>query len=324
MDLPERTDAHVTGDEGSRIVRDSIPSRWVYRDLEGKSDYGIDAEIEIFDGKTPTGLLFRVQIRAHGSLRWNLDGTHVQSVRESTRNYWRIQTTPVAVVVCDVEARAAYWAFADEGETDSGMRVARTNRLSNTNEALRAGVEKRLNLLGLQSLILTAPLLEGYWNDLEASTGGDSFLPIDDDVLAWLKAVYAQVPLLRYALALSPASFAPFDVWVARSHLAFNDYYEIHWGVFDEMVEYLRPAVMETLDAAAEKLSLQDPTTGNANVTVINWALRRLGRNLSWGRSLPFAPDRQFWEQFDQMLASRGVRHFSATDAYDQRRKIPK
>lgn len=324
MDLPERTDEHVTGDEGPKIVRNSIPPRWVYRDLEGKNDYGIDAEIEVFDGRAPTGLSVRAQIRAHASLQWNLNGTRVEPVKESTRNYWRMQTTPIVIIVCDVEARTAYWAFADESETDSGVRVARINCLSSTNDALRAGVEKRLNLIGPQALILTAPLLERYWNEIEGSTGGDFFLPIDDDMLVSLKAVYAQVPLLRYALALSPPSFVPLDVWVARSHLAFNDYCEIHWGVFDEMIEYLRPIVVETLDVAAERLSQRDPTSGNANVSLINWALRRKGSNLSWGRSLPFSPDRQFWEEFDRMLDGRGVRRFSATDAYDQRQNMRK
>jgi hypothetical protein len=94
--------------------------------------------------------------------------------------------------------------------------------------------------------------------------------------------------------------------------------------MFDEMIEYLRPIVVETLDVAAERLSQRDPTSGNANVSLINWALRRKGSNLSWGRSLPFSPDRQFWEEFDRMLAGRGVRRFSATDASDQRQNMRK
>jgi len=121
---------------------------------------------------------------------------------------------------------------------------------------------------------------------------------------------------------LPPPALVPFDIWVARSHLAFNDYYEIYWAVYDEMVEYLRPVVVETLNAAAERLSQQEPTGADAPISVLNWALRRKGQNTSWGRALPFSLDRQFWEHFDQRLDGRVRRRFSATDAYDRRKKM--
>ena len=36
-----------SGIRGARILQSALPGEWVYRDLEGKGDYGIDAEIEI-------------------------------------------------------------------------------------------------------------------------------------------------------------------------------------------------------------------------------------------------------------------------------------
>jgi hypothetical protein len=148
MDLPQRPDHHVTGDQGPIIVRGSLPPRSVYRDLEGKSDYGLYAEIEIFDSAIPTGLLFRVQIRSHSTCSWNSDGTMVEPVKGSTRNYWRLQATPIVLIVCDTRARKAYWSFADEGDTSSGVRVRRNNELASTAEDLRAGVSLRLDMLG--------------------------------------------------------------------------------------------------------------------------------------------------------------------------------
>jgi hypothetical protein len=98
-------------------------------------------------------------------------------------------------------------------------------------------------------------------------------LPIDEEILAPLKLIYAKIAFLRYALCLPPASLVPWDVWVAKSHLAFNDHYELYWAVFDEVVEYLKPIVTETLDAAAHRLRDRDAAT--ADVTAINWAEAR-------------------------------------------------
>lgn len=315
--LPKRTTEHVTGDQGSRILQHSIPGVWVYRDLEGKGDYGIDAEIEIFDGEVPSGLSFRAQIRSHSGVAWNARGEYVQAIDQSTRNYWRLQATPVLVIVCDVQTRAAYWAFADEGETQSGVRVSRACALPGTVDVLRKGLTQRLNMLGPSSLLLMAPLLDRDWSEIEGSTGGDSFLPIDDELLLPLKMIYAHIPFLRYALALPPAALVPWDVWVAKSQMAFSDYYEIYWLVFDEMIEYLRPIVAETLDAAARRLSSQDALTGD--VSAINWSSRRLGRNVSYAYGTSLSRDKRFWEEFDTYLAGRGVRRFSAVEAYERR-----
>jgi len=135
--------------------------------------------------------------------------------------------------------------------------------------------------------------------------------------LAPLRAVYGQIPFLRYALSLPPRSLVPWDVWVARSHLAISDEYEIYWCVFDEIIEYLRPIVEETLDAAAKHLTAKLPERGWESVA--NWAERRMKRNWSYRYRVSFLPDKQFWEQFDKYLYSVGVRKFSAADLYEKK-----
>ena len=317
MELPKRSRQHVIGDEGVRILRNALPQEWIYRDLEGKGDYGIDAEVEIFDDQSPTGLAFRVQVRSHASCVWTAASEYVQAVEASTRNYWRLQHSPVVVVVSDLAAGMSYWAFADAAETSSGVRLSRTSALPTSLEALRRGVEARLNVFGPQSLLLMAPVLDRYWLEVAERTGGDSFLPIDRDILAQLKLIYAQLPFLRYALCLPPASLVPWDVWVAKSHLAFNDYHELYWAVFDEVVEYLKPVVIETLDAAADRLRARDAAT--ADVTAINWAEGRLHTNVSHGYLPSFEGDLQFWQGFDTQLKARGAYRFAAADAYVSR-----
>jgi hypothetical protein len=162
-----------------------------------------------------------------------------------------------------------------------------------------------------------APVLDRYWLEVAERTGGDFFLPIDQEILAPLKMIYAQLPFLRYALSLPPASLVPWDVWVAKSHIAFSDYHELYWAVFDEVVQYLKPVVSETLDAAAHRLRDHDVAT--ADVTAINWAEARLQTDVSHGYFPTFEGDLQFWQRFDAQLKTLGVCRFSAADAYVSR-----
>jgi len=315
-ELPRRPRSHVVGDQGARLLQNSLPAEWVYRDLEGKGDYGVDGEVEIFETETPTGLFFRVQLRSHSTCSWSPTGEHVEPVKQSTRNYWRLQMLPVVVILCDVESKVVYWGFADEGETQSGVHISRENALPASAQVLRRGVANRLNVLGSRSLLLMAPVFDRHWTELTASTGGDVFLPINEEMLGAVKMVYAQLPLLRYALSLPPASLVPWEVWIARSRMAFDDCAEIHWAVFDEIIQYLAPQVRETLDAAARRLARRDPLAGD--VTGLDWALGRLGKNYSYVQTLSFEGDREFWVRFDDHLKARGLRTFSAVDAFDR------
>lgn len=68
--MPKRPRQHQLERESRAAIRVAVPSTWVYRDLE--QDYGVDAEIEIFDDAgMATGAKFLVQLKAtdQGDLR---------------------------------------------------------------------------------------------------------------------------------------------------------------------------------------------------------------------------------------------------------------
>src|SRR5262249_53011585 len=150
--------------------------------------------IEIFEDGLPTGWSFRLQLKSHESCPWNAADSYVESVKESTRNYWRLHPFPVVVVACDVGECEAYWAFADDAETEGGVRVRRNNRLPDTAIALRNGVRARMNHAGPMGMLLAAPMLEQHWLALQDATGRDSFLPVDEDVMQPLKWIYGLLP----------------------------------------------------------------------------------------------------------------------------------
>lgn len=64
--MSQRTQNHIIEDESRHFFRGLLPKYWVYRDKN--EDYGIDAEVEVFDEKgNPTGLVFWVQLKATAS-----------------------------------------------------------------------------------------------------------------------------------------------------------------------------------------------------------------------------------------------------------------
>lgn len=61
-----RTRPHILEDESKNALRQSIPTKWVFR--EKSLDYGIDGEIEIFNEKgIPTGQVYWIQLKATDS-----------------------------------------------------------------------------------------------------------------------------------------------------------------------------------------------------------------------------------------------------------------
>ena len=61
--MPQRPRQHQLETESRTCFQSAIPSRWVYRALD--QDYGIDAEVEIFDDSSlATGYKFLVQLKA--------------------------------------------------------------------------------------------------------------------------------------------------------------------------------------------------------------------------------------------------------------------
>lgn len=78
--MPNRPTAHQMDEASIAAFRSTAPNTWVIR--EKARDYGVDLEVEIFDGESATGLVFNVQIKASAA-----DGVPRVTLKTSTRNY---------------------------------------------------------------------------------------------------------------------------------------------------------------------------------------------------------------------------------------------
>ena len=54
---------HETNRSGKRLLREALePLGWVVNDVQ--EDYGIDSNVQVFDGRSPTGAWFHVQLKS--------------------------------------------------------------------------------------------------------------------------------------------------------------------------------------------------------------------------------------------------------------------
>lgn len=108
--LPNRPRSHVLADEALDAFRVRFRP-WVIRSTE-TNDYGIDAEVEIFDlDGSATGLTFKAQIKGTDLLLRRSVGV---SVKISTLNYWASQDVPVLVFYYLAKTGTSYirWSHA--------------------------------------------------------------------------------------------------------------------------------------------------------------------------------------------------------------------
>lgn len=94
MTLPKRPRTSRIEDVNQRAFEDALGEFFIYR--ESRRDVGIDGQVEIFDGDTPTGLTFDVQLRATDSA--NISRARKVRVHNGHVEYWRSRLGPMLVV----------------------------------------------------------------------------------------------------------------------------------------------------------------------------------------------------------------------------------
>lgn len=124
MKKVSRTSDHVLED-ASRLAVEGLftPHTWVTRPVA--KDYGIDLEIEIFDGGVKTGMTFKVQLKgmAHPD--------HIGAFRDLLLDdlaYWNSLDVPVLIIAFDESSGTLYgkWSHAiDRGPKPRGKKTHR-------------------------------------------------------------------------------------------------------------------------------------------------------------------------------------------------------
>jgi hypothetical protein len=110
--LISKPEDHEINREGKRLLREAVeppPLRWVVNDVQ--EDYGIDCNIQVFAGNSPTGAWFHLQLKSSRSSAYAADGTFVSQELsvDHARHYSLEMREPVLVAHADVTSKRLYW-----------------------------------------------------------------------------------------------------------------------------------------------------------------------------------------------------------------------
>lgn len=104
--MPHRPRSHQLEDLSRRRFASLLPDNWIIRDKA--SDYGIDAEIEIFDeSHNATGCLFFIQIKS----KENCNGKFIVSIESKSLNYFQNLDLPTLIVLYDHETSQFFFQW---------------------------------------------------------------------------------------------------------------------------------------------------------------------------------------------------------------------
>jgi hypothetical protein len=105
-----KTEEHEINRAGKRLLREVLEQLgWVVNDVQ--EDYGIDSNVQVFEGKSPTGVWFHVQLKSSASSNYAADRSFVSQelfIRHA-QHYARDMREPVLLIHADVVVKSAYW-----------------------------------------------------------------------------------------------------------------------------------------------------------------------------------------------------------------------
>jgi hypothetical protein len=110
MPLIIKPEQHEIDRAGKRLLRDALESLgWVVNKVE--EDYGIDFNVQVFDGKSPTGTWFHVQLKSSASSEYAADASFVSQELsiDHARHYALEMRQPVFLIHADVISKQIYW-----------------------------------------------------------------------------------------------------------------------------------------------------------------------------------------------------------------------
>jgi len=98
-----KPEEHDIDRSGKRLLRQKLePLGWVVNDVQ--EDYGIDSNVQVFDGQSPTGAWFHIQLKSSTSSGYSADHSFIsQAISiDHARHYASEMRSPVFLIHADV------------------------------------------------------------------------------------------------------------------------------------------------------------------------------------------------------------------------------
>jgi len=137
---------------GERLLRgvlEPLPLGWVVNKVEGGKDFGIDFHVQVFNGASPTGAWFHVQLKSSTASNYSGDKAFISQGLSThhARHYAKEMRDPILVVHADLASQSIFW-YAPQLDQSLAKAIASTARKS-----------VKVKIPTQQVLPITAPLL---------------------------------------------------------------------------------------------------------------------------------------------------------------------
>jgi hypothetical protein len=184
--LITRSTEHDINRKGKRLLRECLESfGWVVNEIF--EDYGLDFDVQVFEGKSPTGAWFHVQLKSSEPPNYSADDTFISQTLsiDHARHYMNEMKGPVLLVVADTTANRLFWCapqlLAEQaefveitGQQTVTVRVPTSQELPATAPLLLESLDKLYLMLSTRQL--TSASLGHFADTLKHLDGQDQLL----------------------------------------------------------------------------------------------------------------------------------------------------
>jgi hypothetical protein len=105
-----RSRQHDIDRAGERILRDALERiGWIVNKVQ--DDYGIDFNVQVFDGVSPNGVWFHIQLKSHEAPNYSSDRTFIsESIEVDHVRHFAVELRqPMFLLVADLGSQKIYW-----------------------------------------------------------------------------------------------------------------------------------------------------------------------------------------------------------------------
>lgn len=162
---------HEVDSLARKILESSLPPNLVLRELH--DDYGLDYEIEVFQGGQSTGAIFKLQLKGTQDPKYNANKDGISFSFDLKNAEYIIDQIkiPTVLVVCDVISKNAFWTVfqanqellleyqtaVDRGQKTFTINIPTKNSLPTTLEGMLADLAKAGDFLALNQISKIEP-----------------------------------------------------------------------------------------------------------------------------------------------------------------------
>jgi len=315
MQLPQTPDTDKTGDLAVSLCQVAFEKRnCKFRRQDGRTDFGIDAEIELIEKNFVTGRILKAQVKGQAETEWTDNGYVLVPVSITTYNLWKALPVPIVALLCNVKTESIYWSLplarVPKRDADAiSLRFEKDQSLEASFDILMSFLQSWFSAFSQDNILREVPYFHGVFKFLSELVGwGDPWAMLDEEYDTKCRLFYNHVIQLRLRLGLSCADLPSIDEWYIRSTATWGDTPHLFYGTFDEFFPYTRPYYEEAFDILRKRIA-------NARSLFENQELRNLFATLDGKTATTFLDPRidspAYARHFDQRLQERGLLKFS-------------